>query len=122
VLLLDTLGELESVYSFSTASFLGGTIRDIGGHNPLEAAMYGVFLCAGNSRWNIKEIANGLALVGAMVDVSTQRDASAFIANIAAAPQEARLKGERGRAIVEQSRGATKRIISALQNVGVLPR
>lgn len=122
VLLLDTLGELESVYSFSTASFLGGTIRDIGGHNPLEAAMYGVFLCAGNSRWNIKEIANGLALVGAMVDVATQRDASAFIASIADAPQEARLKGERGRAIVEQSRGATKRIISALQNVGVLPR
>lgn len=43
VLLLDTFGKLEDAYSISDGAIIGGTfIPDIGGHNPLEAAAFGI--------------------------------------------------------------------------------
>ena len=42
VALLDTIGELASVYSISTISFVGGTLVPIGGHNLLEPAFFGI--------------------------------------------------------------------------------
>ncbi len=42
VVLLDTIGELMMVYSFSTIAFVGGSlVPRIGGHNLLEPAYYG---------------------------------------------------------------------------------
>lgn len=122
VLLLDTLGELESVYSFSTAAFLGGTIRDLGGHNPLEAAMYGVYQCAGQSRWNIKDIAASLTKAGALETVTTTAEALSILEKVAADPTTFASKGAQAAAIVQQSRGATERIVAALKSAGALPR
>jgi 3-deoxy-D-manno-octulosonic-acid transferase len=42
VLLLDTLGELESFYAACDAAFVGGSLVPLGGHNLLEPAMYDV--------------------------------------------------------------------------------
>jgi 3-deoxy-D-manno-octulosonic-acid transferase len=41
VILLDTMGELSKVYALSTVAFVGGTLKDIGGHNLLEPAFFG---------------------------------------------------------------------------------
>ena len=122
VLLLDTLGELESVYSFSSAAFLGGTIRDIGGHNPLEAAMYGVFLAAGESRWNIKQIAAELEGCGAMRKVVTENDLREILQELLRDPVVLKELGRRGRKVCERNRGATDRIIANLRYGGALPR
>ena len=42
ILLLDSIGELASVFSLSTMAFIGGSLVSAGGHNPLEAAQFGV--------------------------------------------------------------------------------
>ena len=42
VLLLDTMGELISAFAFSKAAFVGGSLGEYGGHNPLEPAALGV--------------------------------------------------------------------------------
>ncbi|MBI5810920.1 MAG: 3-deoxy-D-manno-octulosonic acid transferase, partial [Deltaproteobacteria bacterium] len=42
IILLDTIGELMSVYAFSTIALVGGSlVPGIGGHNLLEPAFYG---------------------------------------------------------------------------------
>ena len=38
ILLLDTIGELASVYSLADVAFIGGSLVPAGGHNPLEPA------------------------------------------------------------------------------------
>lgn len=120
VLLLDTLGELESIYSFSTAAFLGGTVRDIGGHNPLEAAMYGVFLSGGESRWNIKQIAAELESCGALRTVVCQNDLRLIIQELINNPDSLRSLGAMGRVVCERNRGATERIFANLKIGGAL--
>jgi 3-deoxy-D-manno-octulosonic-acid transferase len=42
VLLLDTMGELADIYSLADLAFVGGSLVPLGGHNPLEPAVFGV--------------------------------------------------------------------------------
>ena len=41
-LILDSIGELQGVFACAEAAFVGGSLRDYGGHNPLEPAALGV--------------------------------------------------------------------------------
>ncbi len=41
VLLLDTIGELSSLYEIASVVFVGGTLVPVGGHNVIEPAMAG---------------------------------------------------------------------------------
>ena len=42
VLLLDTIGELIDIYACADVAFVGGSLRDFEGHNPLEPAALGI--------------------------------------------------------------------------------
>ncbi len=42
VLVLDTMGELSHLYGLTHAAFVGGTIRNKGGHNFFEPAKFGI--------------------------------------------------------------------------------
>jgi 3-deoxy-D-manno-octulosonic-acid transferase len=42
VLLLDTMGELLGTFACADAAFVGGSLRDYGGHNPMEPAALGI--------------------------------------------------------------------------------
>lgn len=47
VLILDTIGELAACYELGDVVFIGGTLRDFGGHNPIEPAFFGKAIVAG---------------------------------------------------------------------------
>jgi 3-deoxy-D-manno-octulosonic-acid transferase len=116
VVLLDTIGDLASVYSFGTAAFVGGSLVAAGGHNPLEPARFGVPVVMGESSENFREIveamrdADGIRIVrepelaGALVDLLTKSD-------------EAREVGESGRAVFGAQAGATRRTVEAVLGV-----
>ena len=60
VFLLDSIGELASVYSLAAAAFVGGSLVGAGGHNPLEAAQFGVPVVMGPSYENFRGIVEEL--------------------------------------------------------------
>ncbi len=60
VFILDTLGELAAFYSISDAAFIGGSLVSFGGHNPLEAVVYGQPVCWGPHLFNFREIEQNL--------------------------------------------------------------
>jgi 3-deoxy-D-manno-octulosonic-acid transferase len=49
IVLLDTIGELASIYSLAAVAFVGGSLVPAGGHNPLEPAQFGVPILMGPS-------------------------------------------------------------------------
>ena len=51
VYLIDTLGEMPSLYQAADIVWLGGTFSGKGGHNPLEAASYGKPIISGLSQF-----------------------------------------------------------------------
>ncbi|WP_448382264.1 3-deoxy-D-manno-octulosonic acid transferase [Desulfosoma sp.] len=56
VFLLDSIGELASLYPMARGAFIGGSLVPRGGHNPLEAAVHGVPCCWGPHLYNFREI------------------------------------------------------------------
>lgn len=64
VLLLDTLGELASLYPSAVGAFVGGTLVPVGGHNVLEPALCGRPVCFGPHTHNVEEAAASLAAAG----------------------------------------------------------
>lgn len=115
VLLLDSLGELASVYRWAAGAFIGGTLVPTGGHNPLEAARWGVPVAVGPSMENFREMARDFDDRAAWVRVADAEGLARIWGRWLDAPGEARRTGERGRELVEANRGALGRTLEVLQ-------
>ncbi|MBN2542256.1 3-deoxy-D-manno-octulosonic acid transferase [bacterium] len=58
VYIIDTIGELCSFYAKADIAFVGGTLTNIGGHNPLEPAALGKPVLLGPYYWSTKDSVN----------------------------------------------------------------
>ena len=56
VFLLDSIGELASLYEFADLAFVGGSLVPRGGHNVLEAAQFGTPILVGPYTENFRDI------------------------------------------------------------------
>ncbi len=56
IIILDTMGELGKMYSICSFAFIGGSFNKTGGHNPLEATVYGKPTITGPSIHNFRDI------------------------------------------------------------------
>jgi 3-deoxy-D-manno-octulosonic-acid transferase len=113
VVLLDSVGELASVYSLATLAVVGGGFLWPGGHNPLEPAQFGVPVVMGAGYANFRGVVEGLVRERAVV-ISDAAGLRTTLAKLLADPERSRTMGERGRLIFEQQAGATKRTLAAL--------
>lgn len=115
VLLLDSLGELAGLYRHAAGAFIGGTLVPTGGHNPLEAARFGVPVAAGPAMENFREMAAELDREGAWRRVEDAADLGRTFHDWLADPEAARELGARGRTLVERNRGALARTLAMLR-------
>ena len=60
VVLLDSIGELGSVYALASVAFVGGSLVPAGGHNPLEPAQFAVPVVMGTHYANFRAIIDTL--------------------------------------------------------------
>ncbi len=60
VLLIDTMGELAAFMGLATAVFMGGSLVPHGGHNPLEALVFGKPVLSGHHTGNFKSLYRAL--------------------------------------------------------------
>src|SRR5207245_11421669 len=74
VLLLDSIGELASLYALADGAFVGGSLVSAGGHNILEPAAFGKIPVFGPSMENFAEIAARFVAAGAAVQVESPED------------------------------------------------
>lgn len=114
VLLLDSLGELASLYSRAGVVFMGGTLAHRGGHNPLEPAAFGVPVVAGPHMENFQEIADEFTRAGAMVRVRDAAEVARAVGDLFRDEPRRRAIGRRSREIAEWRRGATARAVSEM--------
>ncbi len=113
ILLLDTIGDLASMYGLATVAFVGGSLVAKGGHNPLEPAQFGVPVVMGPSFENFREVVEAMRSADAIQIVAPQTFADSLIA-LMRDTEEARTLGGRGRAVFETQAGATSRTVRAI--------
>jgi 3-deoxy-D-manno-octulosonic-acid transferase len=114
VLLVDSIGELGSLYRLADGVFVGGSLVPSGGHNILEAAAFGKVAVFGPSMENFAEIASRFVAAGAAVQVESPEDAGVAWIEQLRDPERTRRMGEAARQLVEASRGATGRALAEI--------
>ncbi|EED35997.1 three-deoxy-D-manno-octulosonic-acid transferase domain protein [Luminiphilus syltensis NOR5-1B] len=106
VLLLDTLGELALAQGTARLAFIGGSLVSRGGHNPLEAAAWGVPVISGASVDNFATIYRDLTRTGGALVLQPKENLGTCLVRLAADEERLQSMGVAGQRWVAEKRGA----------------
>lgn len=111
VLVLDVLGKLSQVYALASASFVGGSLTPVGGHNLLEPAAQGVPVVFGEHTHNFKQMAQDLIAAGGGLRINQGAELTQAWGGLLADEPAARDMGRAGRRFCRAHRGAVDRAV-----------
>nr|WP_314491838.1 lipid IV(A) 3-deoxy-D-manno-octulosonic acid transferase [uncultured Pseudomonas sp.] len=114
VLVGDSMGELLFLYALADIAFVGGSLVERGGHNPLEPAALRLPVLMGPHVFNFLEIGAMLREAGALQQVEDAQELAQAVLRLIESPQEARRMGEAGRAVMQANQGALRRLLEGI--------
>ncbi len=117
VMLVDTLGELLMLFGTADVAVIGGSFVSNGGHNPLEAAVWGVPVLCGESMYNFADVTERLLAAGALeqvVNVSGLVGAGRALLGDAA---ERERRGQAALTVMESNRGALGAVTGSVERL-----
>jgi len=114
VLLLDTVGELASLYEASDLVFVGGSLVPTGGHNPLEPAAFSTPVLFGPHMENFREVTAFFLNYGAAVQVQDREALARELASLIDDAARRREMGAAGGRVIADNAGATERHLDVI--------
>jgi len=124
VIVLDTMGELATLYSLCTLAFVGGSLVPIGGHNVLEPAVFAKPLFFGPYMEHFPELAALLQQAGGAIQVHGAEELYERLAYCLAHPEAGRAMGRHALEALAANRGALERTtqaVAALLSTALIP-
>lgn len=110
VLLGNTMGEMMLLYGLSNIAFVGGSLIQRGGHNPLEAIAFKLPVISGKHTFNFPEIFAKLSEVNGFVEVESHSQALAeAVSSLLENTQTTTNISEAGYQVLQQNQGALAR-------------
>ncbi len=79
IYLLDTLGEMGTVLQLSSIAYIGKSLLNHGGHNPLEPAKLGCAVIFGNHMENFEDIKKDMLANTSAIEVTSQEELTLII-------------------------------------------
>jgi 3-deoxy-D-manno-octulosonic-acid transferase len=117
VVVLDTIGELATIYQIATVVFVGGSLVATGGHNVLEPAVFGKPIVFGPHMENFLEIAEAFVSNGAGVQLAGEEELDETFRLLMSDPVRRARLGAAARALVEANRGANEKSVTVLSQL-----
>ena len=115
VILLDTMGELISVYSLGTLVFVGGSLVPVGGHNPLEPLFFKKCVLFGPYMFHFLDISRRLIETGGAIQVSGKEDLLPQLKRLLYDDGARKEVGEKGYQFLQRHQGATERMFEEIR-------
>ena len=113
VLVVDTVGDLKSMYLASDIAYVGGSLHfrgaNKGGHNLMEPAILGIPVVFGPYNFSFKDTVEDLLAAGGGIKVETDDELFNALSTLASDPQARLHMGQRAREVVLSGQGATER-------------
>jgi 3-deoxy-D-manno-octulosonic-acid transferase len=116
VLLLDSIGELASLYSLADIAFVGGSLVPRGGHSILEPAQHGVAILVGPHTENFRDIVELFRSRDA-VRIVSPAEFTAALTDLLANQAERLALGRRAQETLQSQRGATQFTMDQLRTL-----
>lgn len=115
--ILDTIGELNSVYSHAAIAFVGGSLIKQRGHNPIEPAIFSVPVLFGHHMENFFEICDELLQARAALMIRNQAELTANLKTLLQDPEEANRQGTNGANYISTKQGVVARLLPLLNEL-----
>jgi 3-deoxy-D-manno-octulosonic-acid transferase len=116
LLLVDTTGELRNFYSVADIIFVGKSLLEHGGQNPIEPAMYGKAIVVGPNMENFPAVIPVFLKSNALLQVADFQGLETAIRKLLENPEERSELGQRAGLVVEQNRGAIERTVERMNS------
>jgi 3-deoxy-D-manno-octulosonic-acid transferase len=116
VVVLDTIGELNAVFSLASVACMGGSFIPWGGHNPIEPINAGIPVVFGPSMENFREIAQRVLEAQAGFRASTPQEAQQLIRELLTRPEYYRQIVQNGEHLLADNRGVTHKLVSVIED------
>jgi len=117
VVLLDSMGELATLYALASVVFIGGSLVPTGGHNILEPALFRKPILFGPSMSNFREMSEYFLQRQAAVQVKDSVELGRELIRMFRDAELCQRIGDRGHAILMANRGAAQKIVNRIECV-----
>jgi 3-deoxy-D-manno-octulosonic-acid transferase len=114
VYVLDVMGKLMSFYAASDLVFIGGSLTEVGGHNPIEPGALGKPMFIGPNYFNFEVICQQFQKAGALEVVANEGALVAGLSDMLLGKVNAAEVGNKALDVVTQGRGAVARVVDQI--------
>lgn len=114
IVLLDSLGELRRVYGVADLAFVGGSLVDWGGHNPLEPALLGVPVATGPYMSSVNDVVAAFDESGCRVVIENRASIEDLVTRVVERDRSLQEMGARARAIALRFTGAADAVFACV--------
>lgn len=114
VYLGDTMGELLMLYGACDIAFVGGSLIERGGHNPLEPAAWGMPVLSGPHIFNFETIYSRLDAGEGLYITPSSEALAACVTQLIADKVAAEKAGRNALAVVNANRGALEKVVDGI--------
>ena len=114
VVVVNTIGHLKTLYALSDVAFVGGSLTDFGGHNPLEPAAFAKPILLGPHTGDVAESCNRLLASGGARVVHDTTELVQAALTLLKSPERSRTMGENAFQILQENQGALEKTLNAI--------
>ncbi|MCP1439010.1 3-deoxy-D-manno-octulosonic-acid transferase [Erwinia persicina] len=115
VVIGDTMGELMLLYGIADLAFVGGSLVERGGHNPLEAAAHAIPVLMGPHTFNFKDICAKLQQADGLIAVTDADSLDKEIGTLLTDEDYRLYYGRHAVEVLHQNQGALQRLLQLLE-------
>ena len=115
IIIVDTIGELSTLYNLATIVIIGGSFVPHGGQNPLEAMYYKKPVIFGEHMFNFQQITEEILSSGAGMMVKKGADLTRTLKVLLNDKSKPKEMGEKGYGIIIKNRGAVERNLAMVE-------
>jgi len=117
VVVVDTIGDLPILYGLSDITFVGGSLVNEGGHNPLEPASLSKPVLFGPDMTDFSEISEMLVKGGGAFQVTDAGTLARQTASLLKAPRTRSRVGFNALAVFRENSGAVENTLKEIQRI-----
>ncbi|MBP9643047.1 MAG: glycosyltransferase, partial [Budvicia sp.] len=115
VIIGDTMGELMLLYGIADLAFVGGSLVERGGHNPLEPAAHAVPVLMGPHIFNFKDICNKLEQANGLITINDADSLAEQITLLLSDEEYRQHRGQQAVNVLLQNQGALEKLLGLLE-------
>lgn len=115
ILVVDTTGELMSFYAASDVVFVGKSLCEHGGQNPIEPALFGKAVVVGPNMENFPSVMDDFLSAKALRQVADFQTLEKTIAGLLDDPAARVQLGEASHGVIESRRGVIQKMVQEVQ-------